>query len=69
METIKIIMTQAAIEQIIEIREPRGLFLHKDKNDNWVAIDNSTGDAWTEDFKIKQDAIDWLEKINLKNEK
>jgi len=27
----------------------------------WTAIDNSSGDAWTEDFKTIEDAIRWLE--------
>lgn len=26
----------------------------------WVAVDNSTGDAWTEEFATEQDAIAWL---------
>lgn len=26
----------------------------------WVAVDNSTGDAWTENFSTKHQAILWL---------
>lgn len=35
--------------QIIESREPLGLFISKD-GEKYVAIDNQTGDAWTEEF-------------------
>jgi len=26
----------------------------------FIAVDNSTGDAWTEEFSNMKDAIDWL---------
>lgn len=26
----------------------------------YIAVDNSTGDAWTEEFPNMKDAIDWL---------
>lgn len=32
----------------------------------YIAVDNSTGDAWTEDFPDMKDAIDWLnDKIEI----
>jgi hypothetical protein len=41
--------------------KPVGLFLHYDNNVNvWVAVDNSTGCAWTEEFKTKKEAINFL---------
>ena len=45
--------------EIINTREPKGLFLHQD-GDGFVAIDNQDGRAWTEDFKNKEVAIKWL---------
>ena len=38
---------------------PRGLFLTKEGR-KWVAVDNSTFDAWTEEFTHKHKAIRWL---------
>ena len=56
--------TQAEIIDIIETREPKGLFFIKDEDDIGhtiiTAVDNTTGDAWTEDFSKLEDVIDWL---------
>lgn len=53
------LMRKAALEKVIDERLPLGLFLTRDAK-VWVAVDNSTGDAWTEDFKILLTAILWL---------
>lgn len=45
--------------EIIEHRTPYGCFLTKEGR-KWVAVDNSTGDAWTEEFSRKRQAIRWL---------
>lgn len=34
----------------------------------WTAIDNSSGDAWTEDFETIEEAIRWLESDRSKEE-
>lgn len=47
------------IQNIIEYRHPNGYFLSQ-SGSLWVAVDNSTGDAWTEDFDSKRHAICWL---------
>lgn len=47
------------IRKIIGRYQPCGRFLSKDGS-IWVAVDNSTGDAWTEDFISKRDAVRWL---------
>ncbi len=44
---------------VIDFRVPLGLFLTKEGH-KWVAVDNSTGDAWTEEFSWKRQAICWL---------
>ena len=45
--------------RIIEHRIPSGLFLTKEGR-KWVAVDNTTGDAWTEEFSRKRQAVRWL---------
>ena len=45
--------------KVIDERIPCGRFLTKERR-NWVAVDNSTGDAWTEEFSRKRQAIRWL---------
>ena len=44
---------------VIDLRTPLGLFLTKEGR-KWIAVDNSTGDAWTEEFYQKHQAIRWL---------
>ena len=44
---------------VIDFRTPWGLFLTKEGR-KWVAVDNTTGDAWTEEFPRKRQAIRWL---------
>jgi hypothetical protein len=45
--------------KIIEYREPEGLFYHKD-GDKFIGIDNSSGDAWTEEFGDLDTCLEWL---------
>lgn len=40
--------------------KPLGLFWRKD-GDKYIGIDNSNGDAWTEEFKTKEAMLRWLE--------
>ena len=44
---------------IIDNRKPIGSFLTRE-GDKFVAIDNTTGDAWTEEFDTEEEAIKWL---------
>ena len=44
---------------VIDFRVPLGLYLTKEGH-KWVAVDNSTGDAWTEEFPRKRQAVRWL---------
>ncbi len=44
---------------VIDLRTPLGLFLTKE-GCKWVAVDNTIGDAWTEEFSRKHQAIRWL---------
>lgn len=48
------------IGKIIDRCQPYGRFMAK-TGSRWVAVDNSTGDAWTEDFSRKRDAVRWLQ--------
>ncbi|MGO5436834.1 hypothetical protein [Enterococcus cecorum] len=45
--------------KIIDTREPLGLFWVKDGG-KYVAIDNTTGDAWTEEFTDKKQCMYYL---------
>ena len=47
------------LQVIIEKRVPYGCFLTKFGR-KWVAVDNTTYDAWTEEFNQKRQAIRWL---------
>ncbi len=53
------IVDAGTITEVIETRQPLGLFLCRDSQ-RWVAVDNSTGDAWTEEFRWKFRAVQWL---------
>lgn len=40
--------------------EPPGLFLFKQRENRWLAIDNENGEAWNENFDTKELAEKWL---------
>ena len=67
------ILTKAAMHHLLtsdtEHRRytPTGVFLSHE-NGAWVACDNSTGDAWTEEFDALEDAVDWLNSDESKEE-
>lgn len=46
--------------EIIEKRTPFGMFWLKEKG-VFIGIDNSTGDAWVEDFKTKKSMERWFD--------
>lgn len=50
------------IEKIIDTMKPDGNFYCYDKkNKEYIAVDNTTGEAFTESFKDKKSCFDWLE--------
>jgi len=53
------LVTREEANQIFDTREPIGLFYEID-GDSYIGIDNSTGDAWVEDFKTKEECFRWL---------
>lgn len=59
-------ITSEQASEIINTGKPIGLFWLKSKledgSDVWVGIDNSTGNAWTEDFKTKARCFNWLKR-------
>ncbi|OAA90813.1 hypothetical protein [Clostridium coskatii] len=59
---IKIISEKEA-SKVIDTRKPIGQFLVLDKV-GFTAIDNQTGDAWTEGFKDLNDCLKWLQGYN-----
>ena len=52
-------VSSAFLGWVIEHRTPYGLFLTKEGH-KWVAVDNTTGDAWAEEFSRKRQAVRWL---------
>ncbi len=52
-------VTEEMASRIIEERAPRGLFVAK-TGDWFIAIDNSTGDAWVEAFSTLDMCVEWL---------
>ena len=56
-------ISQEKANEIIETREPLGKFWCKEGN-IYVAIDNSTGDAWTEDFDNYEECEKYLDEEN-----
>ncbi len=52
-------VTNEEVAKIIVDRELRGLFYQKD-GDVYVGIDNTTGEAWTEDFPNLEECLAWL---------
>lgn len=58
MESITFITTNRA-ENLVVTYKPLGSFLTWE-NGKYIAIDNRTGDAWTEEFKTLKAAVRWL---------
>ena len=57
------IVDVARIMAVIEDRDGegnRGLYLCEHSGGDWVAVNNKTADAWTEEFKDQFLAIKWL---------
>lgn len=42
-----------------------GKFYSEEKDGTWIAVDNSTGNAWTEEFSSEENALKWLEDTSL----
>lgn len=57
-------VTEKEAENIILTREPRGLYWTKEQ-EFFIAIDNLTGDAWTENFLDKKQCFDYLKESYL----
>lgn len=56
-------VTAKSADRIIEKRTPRGLFVAKN-GDCFIAIDNSTGYAFVEEFSTFEMCVEWLEWSN-----
>lgn len=52
-------------EKIITTREPKGLFWTKE-DELYIAIDNQTGNAWTENFKTREECFEYLKGEKIK---
>ncbi|MCL1951923.1 MAG: hypothetical protein FWF60_03765 [Oscillospiraceae bacterium] len=58
-------VTVETIRQIISTRQPRGLYYTKEGRRLYVGVDNSYGEAWTEDFPSRRKCLRWLCTPNL----
>lgn len=55
-------VSSSDIEKIIDTMKPDGNFYCYDKkNKEYIAVDNTTGEAFTESFKDKKSCLNWLE--------
>ena len=52
-------VSEEQLRRVIQTYAPRGLFLAREGG-VWVAVDNSTGYAWTEEFRSRRKAVRWL---------
>lgn len=52
-------LTKEQMSEVIEVRRPIGKFYRQDGN-TFIGVDNTTGDAWTEEFKGFDACIQWL---------
>lgn len=57
-------LTRDAANTVIKHRAPLGLFFVVDEV--IIGIDNTTGDAWTEEFKELDACIQWLREDSLR---
>lgn len=48
------------LDLIIDFRTPYGKYWTEVSPGKYVAVDNNTGDAWTEEFEDKEIMLDWL---------
>lgn len=48
------------LDLIIDFRTPYGKYWTEVSPGKYVAVDNITGDAWTEEFDDKEIMFDWL---------
>lgn len=58
-------VTTSRALNIIQDYSPRGLFITECYSGYWIAIDNLTCDAWTEQFETREEAIAYLKGVNL----
>lgn len=53
-------VSEQEASRIINGRCPKGRFWTFGRNGKYVGIDNSTGDAWTEEFDTLDKCVRWL---------
>ncbi len=56
-------VTRQEAEQIIKSKNLPGCFFLND-GEWYVGIDNRTGEAWTEDFRSKEECLLWLQRTD-----
>lgn len=61
------IITAKKAHKIIQTRKPYGSFLRLHKNGTFTGIDNTAGEAFTEDFKDLKNCIAYLNGVDLED--
>lgn len=64
------LIDQESARRILGSREEDGRYepigrYYLQEDGKWVGVDNSTGDAWTEEFPTKRKCLKWLRGGNL----
>lgn len=52
-------LTEEQMSEVIETRKPIGKFYRQEGN-TFIGVDNTTGDAWTEEFNDLEACARWL---------
>ena len=63
-------VNRKSIDRIIKYRKPIGKYICDEEAGLatiWTAVDNSTGDAWTEEFGSRTMAVRWLHGYRVRN--
>lgn len=53
-------LSEEQLNNVIRTFEPKGLFYHETRDGIFIAVDNTTGEAWTEEFNSYMRAQKYL---------
>jgi hypothetical protein len=57
-DTVKL-LNKGLLDRVIQQRKPLGLFMC-DTGTSYIGVDNRTGEAWTEEFGLREECLAWL---------
>lgn len=59
-EPVPIELTRKGFNSVVKYRRPLGLFYIEEDNGMFTGMDNTTGDAFVEEFETEEECISWL---------